>query len=198
MSGTALFNSRGLREQTAKIRFNSRHAHCSKPILVVAAVFLALNLIGCGNSNVADLETYVKDVKARKKSDIPPLPTPQTYETYKYEETRLRDPFTHVAPPRVAGTNNGISPDFNRKRDVLEQYPLDTLKMMGSLEQGGEQWALIKSNDGTLFRVKRGHHMGQDNGRIQKVTETQIELEEIVPDGLGGWVKRKTNLSVSE
>lgn len=194
-SGKVMYTASDLHSGVANI--SGQQLPGSRLLLVFLSLF-ALILTGCGETNVADLEDFVKEVKARKKSNIPPLPKPQTYETYSYDQTKLRDPFTRVAPPRVASTNNGISPNFNRKRDVLEQFPLDTLRMMGSLEQGGEQWALVKANDGTLYRVKRGQHMGQDNGRIRKVTETQIELEEIVPDGLGGWVKRTTSLSVSE
>jgi type IV pilus assembly protein PilP len=158
---------------------------------------LSLGLLACGGENVSDLQTYVQDVKTRKKGRVEPLPEVKTYAAYSYDESKLRDPFTPVQR-KVSRlrSNNGLQPNFKREREVLEQFPLDTLKMVGSLEQNGERWALIKSQDGTLYRAKRGRYMGQDNGKILQITESKIVLQEIVPDGLGGWVKREATLSV--
>lgn len=160
---------------------------------------LSIGLAACGNANVSDLEQYVAAQKKIRKGRVPPLPVASEYETYTYNSKQLRDPFARTRPPRQAkGKSTGITPNFKRKREVLEQFALDTLSMVGSLEQGGERWALIKATDGTLYRLRRGNYLGHDNGRITKVREDQINLLEIVADGLGGWVKRKSVLNVKE
>ena len=163
--------------------------------LMIAVSFM---LAGCGNDNVSDLQTYVQKVKAKKPAPIPPLPDVKTYETYVYDETTLRDPFQPSVARKVVRSNNNLRPNMRRQREVLEQFPLDTLTMVGSLEQGGERWALIRSQEGTLYRTKKGRYIGQDYGQIIRVTESEIVLQETVPDGLGGWVRRQATLSVSE
>ena len=164
----------------------------------LGTIFVSLALFGCVNDNVADLQQYVNAAKARKAGKIEPLPEVQAYENYLYDEATLRDPFqASVARVNVRSTSN-LRPDMKRQREVLEQFPLDTLKMVGSLEQGGERWALIRSQDGTLYRTKMGRFIGQDYGKIIRVTETEIVLQETVPDGLGGWVRRQATLGVSE
>ncbi|WP_455209905.1 pilus assembly protein PilP [Kaarinaea lacus] len=161
-------------------------------------VLICLGLIvGCSGENLSDLHQYVNEVKAKQKGRIEPLPEIVEYPIYAYEDSELRDPFIPSAPKRIASSDPNLRPD-NHPPDVLEQFPLDTLKMVGSLEQSGQRWALIKAQDGTLYRTTRGRYMGQDNGKIINVTETQVVLQEIVPDGLGGWVKREAVISVTE
>lgn len=166
----------------------------------LVCIMLLTTLVACSSEEMDDLRDYVQDVKARKKGNIPPLPAVETYETYAYNEVDLRNPFVATKSERTARgpSNNGVSPNLKREREVLEQFPLDTLKMVGILEQTGERWALIKAQDGTLYRIKKGSYVGQDNGRITRISETSIELTEIVPDGLGGWVKRQSTLSATE
>lgn len=160
---------------------------------------LAVGLVACGDVQDADLRDYVKEIKARKKGRIPPLPEPQTFEIYTYDDTSLRDPFIPAQVLEAASeSDSGLRPDTTRKKDVLEEFPLGSIKMMGSLEKDGLLWALVKVSDGTLFRTKKGRHMGQNNGEIIKITENELELKEIVPDGLGGWVERFSTLTASE
>lgn len=163
------------------------------------ALALSAGLAGCASDEAGDLRNYVATVKAQQKSTIPPLPKPLSYDTFAYNETSLRDPFvpsTTIKPQ--ANRNNELQPDLKRERDILEQYALGALKMVGSLEKDGKRWALILTPDKSVQRTSQGGHMGQDNGEITRITETQIELREIVPDGLGGWVERHTTLSVTE
>ncbi len=171
--------------------------YSTKPLLIG---LLCVGLLACGEENISDLNEYVQEVKSRKKGRVPELPEVKSYETFAYNQTNLRNPFQPQRASRKARGRNagGPTPNLKRKREVLEQYPLDTLTMVGSLEQSGERWALIKTQDGTIFRVKRGSYMGQDNGRITNILDSQIELKEIVPDGLGGWIKRKSTLGVNE
>ncbi len=166
-------------------------------ILVGLSVLL---LTGCEGKQTGDLAAYVQEVKNRQKSNIPPLPEPQEYEQFIYDESSLRDPFEIPQNTRakLRLPNSGLQPDLKRSRDVLEQYNLGSLRMVGSIEKNNRRWALIIAPDGSLHRTTTGQHMGQDNGEITKITESQIELKEIVPDGLGGWIERRSTLSVSE
>ena len=165
---------------------------------VLGAVMFISAVAGCVNDNVSDLQAHIEQVKAKKPPPIPPLPDVKQYDTYVYDETTLRDPFQASVARKVVRSNNNLRPNLKRQREVLEQFPLDTLSMVGSLEQGGERWALIRAQDGTLYRTKKGRYIGQDYGEIIRVTDTEIVLQETVPDGLGGWVRRQATLSVSE
>jgi len=126
------------------------------------------------------------------------LPKPQIFEVFAYKSATLRNPFVATIQLQAAESNNGLKPDMSRERDVLEQYAVGSLKMMGSLEKNNKLWALIRASDGTLYRITAGRHLGKNNGQVVSITETQLELKEIVPDGLGGWIERMTTLAVSE
>ena len=164
------------------------------------ALTLLFGLTACGGDQTGDLQSYVEDVKARQKSHIPPLPEPQEFEVFTYNDAILRDPFVPTAVIQAAedAKSNGLRPDMTRERDALEQYALGSLKMMGSLEKNGQRWALIRASDGTLYRTIIGRHLGQNNGEIIGITESTLELKEIVPDGLGGWIERLSTLAVTE
>ncbi|MCF6254972.1 MAG: pilus assembly protein PilP [Gammaproteobacteria bacterium] len=166
--------------------------------IIVCALFLAVGLTACGGEENVDLQTYVSEVKARQKSRIPPLPKPQTFEVFTYNDGGLRDPFVPTVEILAIESDDGLKPDMDRERDVLEQYAVGSLKMMGILEKNGRRWALVRASDGTLHRTKTGRHLGKNNGEIVSITESQLELKEIVPDGLGGWMERMTTLAVGE
>lgn len=172
------------------------------PTRLLAGIAVASILVGCSGSDMDDLRAYVEQVKSRRHGKIEPLPEVKPYETFTYQAQELRDPFTpgtfNRPAPAAAGTKGGIKPDFNRPREALEEYPLDTLRMVGILEQGGQVWALIKTSDGTIHRVRRGNYLGQNHGRITRIDENKVEIVEIIPDGLGGWMKREASLTLSE
>jgi len=186
-----LYGTKGFRNMIKLLEYSTK--------LFLISV-LCVGLLACGEENISDLDEYVQKVKLRKKGKVPELPPITSYETFSYVSTDLRNPFQpQLASRKTKGRRaGGPTPNLNRKREALEQYPLDTLHMVGSLKQGKDTWALIKTQDGTIFRVKRGSYIGQDNGRITKITDAQVELKEIVPDGLGGWIKRKSTLGVNE
>jgi type IV pilus assembly protein PilP len=173
-------------------------------LLIVA--MLAITLVGCGDDNLSDLRDYVKDIKSRKKARIKPLPELKPHETFFYEASNRRDPFAEalttqpeaLAKAAASGNAKGLHPDANRRRESLEEFPLDTLRMVGSLEQKSTIWALVKASDGTMHRVKTGNYVGQNHGKITQVSEEEIKLLEIAPDGLGGWVERDASLALSE
>jgi type IV pilus assembly protein PilP len=161
-----------------------------------AASFSALALVsmlltGCVR-DMQDLHAYVAEGKLRNPPGIEPLPEIKPYETFEYQAEHLRDLFDSSVIARQPGSSsdqvpdNGISPDPNRIPEFLESFPLDTLRMVGTLEQGGQLWALLKTPDATIQRVAEGNYMGQNNGKIIQISDASIKLMEIVPDGFGG------------
>ena len=169
------------------------HARNSKA-LVAGCLFVALSLAGCGDGT-ADLRTEIEKAKMRPGGRIEPLPEVAPYESYAYSMAGERSPFLQS----LAGdTGSGPRPDSKRPREYLEQYPLDTLKMVGTLKRGGSHYGLVQTKDGLIHRVVPGNHLGQNDGRITSVNDARIAVVEIVPDGLGGYIERQAALALSD
>lgn len=158
-------------------------------------------LFGCSGDDLGDLRTYVEDVKTKNPGKIKPLPEVTPLEGFRYGAVELKDPFKQTFTSQLANAAKGSGiqgPDLNRKRQALENHPLDSLNFMGSMKRGGEQWAIIKSPSGELVRVQPGDYMGQNFGKIIKIMENGLELREMISDGLGGWEERLTKVGLSE
>jgi type IV pilus assembly protein PilP len=166
-------------------------------ILILASV---LALGGCADDSMRDLKAYAEEVKSRPGGPIKPVPEFKPAETYTYVPGDRRSPFimqeaeTEQAQV-VAGT--GPRPDPTRRREELEQFPLDTLRMVGILEQYNEIWGLVQSKEKTIYRVQPNNYMGQNHGKINRITEDQIELTELIPDGIGGYIERRATLALA-
>ena len=171
----------------------------TKRTLVV--LLLGLTMAGCASNDMSDLRAFVEEVKQRPPGRIEPLPEIKEVETHAYSSAALRNPF---APEQAeesqtsAVVSNGLMPDFNRRKEELEAFPLDTLRMVGTLEQGESTWGLVKTSDGTIYRVKPGNHMGQNYGKIDRIFEEKVELTEIIQDGQGGYIERQATLALGE
>jgi type IV pilus assembly protein PilP len=158
-------------------------------------------LYGCGDNNMHDLERYVAEVKAREPKPIQSLPEIKQVETFVYVPAERRSPFsrgTQDEQQDIVDTGDGVAPDPLRRKEELEQYPLDSIRMVGTLEQEENTWALLVIQDGTLFRVMAGQYLGQNHGQITHIAEEKIELTEIVPDGMSGWQERQATIALSE
>lgn len=158
-----------------------------------------LALAGCGEQH-SDLKQFVKDSDKLPPGRIPPLPEVKSYEPFTYDAFNLIDPFKarKIEPPKTAGGGGGIQPDFNRRKEALEAYPLENLKMVGTLQQKKVMHALVKSPDNNLFRVRAGNYLGQNFGRVIAITETTIMLKEIVQDSSGSWEEKEQALQLDE
>ena len=159
-------------------------------------------LSGCTVTTTEDLESYVKDVKTRQHPRVEPLPEFVPYETFLYRAENLRDPFT---PPSLEPSttvahvsDNGIYPEVGRRKEPLEGFPLDSLRMVGTLAKDDETWALVRATDGAIHRMQNGNYVGQNHGKIIGISEHSVKVKEIVPDGLGGWIERAASLALSE
>ena len=174
----------------------------TRPGVQLALLLSTALLGGCLQSDNGDLMLYIDEVKARKEGRIEPLPEIKQIETFVYNRLEDRDPFLQIdqgGEEEQERIDNGISPDFNRRKEELENFSLDSLRMVGTLEQVDDvMWALIRTNDNTIYRVKAGNYLGQNHGHITRIGESKIELTEIVSDGQGGYREREASLALKE
>ena len=168
-----------------------------------ARILLWLSLLalgGCGGGE-DDLDQFINEVKGRTSKVIEPLPQIKQYQAFAYVAGDRRDPFETnliTRAQRDASAGSGVHPDFNRNREPLEDFPLDSLRMVGIIQIKQQSYALIKAPDGVIHRIAIGDHMGQNYGKVTKVTEAEIELTEIIPDSFGGWMQRPASLGLAE
>lgn len=163
---------------------------------------IALGLAACSDNGMNDLRQFVQQAKL-KKGKVEPLPEFKPVETYAYTAYELKDPFaTWKSEVKTAAQDKsavqGVRPDVDRRKEILENFPLDTLRMMGTLQYDDTKWGLVKAPDGIVYKVKQGSYIGQNYGKIRAVNDTKLMLTEIVPNGLGGWEEREASLAISE
>lgn len=176
---------------------------------VIAKIFvlgaLAALLSACSDGRgFKDLDQFMKQAREAPRGVVEPLPEFQAYEAFTYQSADRRSPFE--PPIEVQASLNrkppetNIKPDENRPKELLEQYDLKNLSMVGTLKRadGETLWALVADNEGGIHRVREGNYMGGNFGRVVNITETRIELIEIVPNGQGGWVERPRTLTLSD
>jgi len=162
----------------------------------IAAIGLALSVVACTPGE--DPRQWVAREKAKKGAPLQPLPVIKTFETFLYKDQSLRDPFGPSAEEQEQNANNGPHPDQNRTREPLESFPLDGLKMSGTLGSGAKMEGLIRDPDGVVHRVHLGNYIGQNYGRITAINEDRIELVELVPNGAGGWMERQATIALGD
>jgi len=173
----------------------------SRTVRVVVAACLALSLSACGRGitstpgDAPNLEKWIADVRARPAPPLEPLPVMQQFETFEYAAQTLRDPFSDAWSNSDGG---GLRPDPDRRKETLEQYPLDSLDMVGTIGGGANLIALVMAPDKVTYRVRPGAYLGQSDGRITGVQEDRIELVELVPDGAGGWLERPAAIALED
>jgi type IV pilus assembly protein PilP len=157
-----------------------------------------LLLAGC-EKDMRDLEQFVTETKQKHRGFVKPLPEFEPYRSFTYTPEKLRDPFVvEQSIQQAIAQNTGPRPDANRRKEPLEAFPMDSLKMVGVLEQKANLWALVRDPDGTIHRVQKGNYMGENDGRITLISESKIEVRELVKDGLGQWMAREASLGLSD
>ena len=164
--------------------------------LLCAGLACAYALLTACSSADDELQRFVEDTKKEPGGRVEPLPEIKPYESFAYAASDMRSPFLPSSPGSGAGA--GLRPDQKRNREFLEQYSLDTLKMVGTLKLGGQMYGLVETKDGLVHRVTTGNHMGQAEGKIIDITPSKISLVEIVPDSLGGYMERPAALGLNE
>lgn len=164
--------------------------------IIPLAALAALALSGC-STDMEELQQRVGEIKGRPGERIEPLPEIKPYEAFAYNAADMRSPFVPSAPAR-SDLATGVRPDVKRPREFLEQFPLDTMRMVGTLQLQGKSYGLVQGKDGLVHRVLPGNFVGQNDGRIVGITGTKISVIEIVPDGLGGYIERPAALALTE
>jgi type IV pilus assembly protein PilP len=174
-------------------RYNSAASRPLARLAVLAALAVGL-LAGCSGRD-ADLDRFIDATKKEPGGRVEPLPEVKPYEAFTYTDQDLRSPFV---PGGSGGMSAGLRPDSKRNREFLEQFSLDTLKMVGTLNLAGNHYGLVSTKDGRVHRVVVGEHIGTNDGKITDITPSKIALVEIIPDGLGGYIERPAALGLNE
>ena len=169
-------------------------------LFTLLALLAGIGLTACGG-DMDDLDKYINEVKSRPGGRIEPLPeiTPHDVFTYVADRENFRSPFVPDSLQAAASVpGSKFRPDRDRSREFLEQFPLDTLRMVGTLALGETNYGLVQTSDGLIHRVVPGNYMGQNDGRIVTVDESKIQLVEIISNGIGGYLEREAAVGLSD
>ncbi|TVQ32795.1 MAG: hypothetical protein EA370_12230 [Wenzhouxiangella sp.] len=170
----------------------------------ILIMMLAVTVLTACERGTRDLEQWVAETLRTPGGEIDQIPPVATPDIVTYVAFDLRDPFQRrfaradepiEADAAPAGT---LRPDPDRRREFLESFPLDTLRMVGTLELEGTSFALIRDNDNVVHRVSEGNHMGSNHGRVVRVGRDRVELVELVEDPRGGWMERRAQVVMAE
>lgn len=165
--------------------------------LIVLLPFLGL--VGCSSgADTSDLKAFMQETLNRPRGRIEPMPVFKPYETFTYSASGMRSPFELPVLDTTNATHSqsNVKPDLNRPKEHLEQFAVSSLSMVGSIRKDGVLWALMKDSSGGVNRVKKGYYLGQNHGRIVEITEQSINIIEIVPNGMGGYIERPRTLVI--
>ena len=152
-------------------------------------------LAGCGGESHQDLRDWMAEQGKGVKGKLDPLPQMKPYEPFTYNAFDLSDPFK----PRKIEPNRGsskLAPDMARRKEPLEAFPLESLNMVGSMQQGRTMFALVRTPERDVYQVRVGNYLGQDYGVVTAVTESDIQLKELVQDSAGDWTERNSTLQL--
>ena len=160
-------------------------------------VFVSIAVLSACSSADDELARFIEDTKKESGGRVEPLPEVKPYQTFVYSVASMRSPFLPGSPGGAAGAS-GLRPDSKRNREFLEQYSLDTLKMVGTLKLSGQTYGLVQTKQGLVHRVSPGNYLGTNDGKVIDVSPSKIQVIEIVPDGLGGYMERAAALALNE
>lgn len=166
----------------------------------IIALFAAmLVFVACGSSSYPDLDKFMAEVKARPAGHIQPVPAFTAYKSFAYSAAGLRNPFQQpVEVKEITRLQRlvKVKPDFNRPKEYLEQFNIDALTMVGTVQMDGTLWALVQDGEGSVHRVKIGNYLGKNHGHIVELTENYVSVIEIVSNGPDEWVERPHKLQL--
>lgn len=166
-----------------------------KQLITVVAL---LSLTACSGSGHDDLTQFVKESGANLRGKVEALPEMRPYQPFAYNAFELPDPFKPRKLKPSAGGGGGAQPDMTRPKEPLESFALETLKMVGVLKQKNAIYAVIKTPENTIYRVRTGNYLGQNFGKVVAITDTEVKLKETVQDSTGDWAERDSTLTLQE
>jgi type IV pilus assembly protein PilP len=170
-----------------------------KKTISVLVIFVSVLLNGCSSGEFADLDAFVAEVRAKPAGVIKPIPPFKAAQTFNYSASGMRSPFekpVQIADITLLGRAANVKPDPNRAKEFLEQFSIDSLNMVGTLQMGNSLWALMQDDKNGVHRVKLGNYLGRNDGKIIELTETYVAVVEIVANGSDGWVERPRTLKL--
>lgn len=170
----------------------------------MALAVICACLVGCADAPEEDLQSWMMQLRNANPPTVQTVEPPKRFDPQSYAAQTGVDPFVIqrlIGASRGEASQSGnaqlLEREQSRKKDPLESYPLDALTMVGSLRKNGKQVALMKT-DKLIYQVQAGEHMGQNFGKITKVTDTEVMLREIVQDAAGEWIERQTSMQLQE
>jgi len=170
---------------------------------ITGMILVAAMLSACSES-MDDLNKYVDSVNTRPADPIAPIPPVKTYTPYVYDGQSGRDPFRQSTSEGSEGDeqrstkSTGPQPDFDRPKEYLERYELDTLSMVGTFGKEDSYWALVRDPEGVIHRVPTGDFIGKNHGQVISISSTKVSLSELISDGAGGWLVREASIALGE
>ena len=167
--------------------------------MAIARVVCAVALAGCVTAGCSggqsDLQNWIAATKKKPGGHIQALPEVKPYESFVYGAGNMRSPFQ---PQGAGGAQASLRANSRRNREFLENFSLDTLKMVGTFKVGNNFYGLVQSKDGLVHKVQPGNYLGQNDGKVTDITGGKISLVEIIPDGLGGYIERPASLALTD
>ncbi|MEO8856604.1 MAG: pilus assembly protein PilP [Burkholderiaceae bacterium] len=172
---------------------------------IAGLLSLGFLLIGCGGGDGENLQRWMTEQRNLTRPKVAPIPEPKVFKPEAYSLAGTVEPFSkerltqalrHESSQSVA---NGalVAPELARRKEPLEAFPLDSMALVGNMVKGGKPVALVRVNN-LLYQVRPGDYLGQNYGRVTKITETEVALREIVQDAVGEWIERPASLQLQE
>jgi len=158
-------------------------------------------LAACGDGGIQEVRQWMDETRRQTRVVVPKLTEPKKFTPFTYAGRNAADPYSPgkfvnaMATPAASG--NRFQPNMDRRREPLESFPLDNLKMVGTLRKQGASFALVQAEH-TVFQARVGSYIGQNFGQITKITDSEVELKETVQDAAGEWVERPAKLELQE
>ena len=179
----------------------NRMLNIMKNFKLINILLIALMLSACSTrtENFTDLQVFVEEIKSRPGGEVEPVPVFEEYEAFTYSAAGLRGPFEiPLAISHADGSPNSrnVQPDLERAREAMENHAIAELAMVGMLERNDVYVALVSDALGGVHRIMLGNYLGRNHGKVVSITESQLDLVEIVPSGDGGWVERPQSLAL--
>lgn len=176
-----------------------------KALQIALMGVFSIGILGCSASGEDELRQWMANERAQAKPNVTPIAEPKQFLPQPYNAEAGIEPFNPLKltqalrreSAQMASNAALIAPEMARRKEPLEAFPLDTMAMVGSLNKTGKPTALLRV-DKLLYQVQIGNYLGQNYGRITAITETAIQLREIVQDATGDWVERTTSLELQE
>ena len=176
-----------------------------KHIAYLAAACVLSLLYGCGASRDEDIRQWMADERNQTRPRVEPIPAPKQFKPEAYTNEAVTEPFSKEKltqalkreSSQVVANGALVAPELARRKEPMEAFPLDSMGLVGSLIKAGQPVALVKV-DNLLYQVKQGSYLGQNFGKVVKITETEVTLREIVQDAVGEWIERVATLQLQE